>query len=88
MPMYGTAYIFSKKFFTGWITVSIIWIFFSLMAVGIYPLWESRETLIRVTTLLLRGGRPQQSKVTEGESVKVEDSSGSATPVKAPSIKG
>ena len=29
MPMYGSAYIFSKKFFTGWVTVGILWLFFS-----------------------------------------------------------
>ena len=25
MPLYGTKYIFSKKFFTGWVVVFIIW---------------------------------------------------------------
>ena len=30
MPMYGTGYIFSLKFFTGWVVVGIMWIFFSL----------------------------------------------------------
>lgn len=29
MPMYGSGYIFSKKFFTGWVAVGIIWLFFS-----------------------------------------------------------
>lgn len=47
MPMYGTGYIFSKPFFTGWVTVGIIWIFFSLGAVGIFPVFESRGTLTR-----------------------------------------
>lgn len=28
-PMYGSGYIFSKKFFTGWVTVGIMWLFFS-----------------------------------------------------------
>jgi hypothetical protein len=28
-PLYGTGYIFSKKFFTGWVSVGIIWMFFS-----------------------------------------------------------
>lgn len=42
MPMYGSHYIFSKKFFTGWVVVGIIWIFFSVFAVVVYPLWESR----------------------------------------------
>ena len=30
MPMYGTGYIFSVRFFTGWVVVGIMWIFFSL----------------------------------------------------------
>ncbi|ODV80910.1 uncharacterized protein CANTADRAFT_48263 [Suhomyces tanzawaensis NRRL Y-17324] len=45
MPMYGTSYIFSKKFFTGWIVVLFIWIFFTLFMVVIYPVWEGREGL-------------------------------------------
>jgi len=45
MPMYGSAYIFSEKFFTGWVVVGMMWLFFSLMCVGIYPLWEGRHSL-------------------------------------------
>lgn len=29
-PLYGTSYIFSEKFFTGWVSVGIIWLFFSM----------------------------------------------------------
>lgn len=43
MPMYGSKYIFSKKFFTGWIVVLIIWLFFTGFMVCIYPLWEGRH---------------------------------------------
>lgn len=43
MPMYGSGYIFSEKFFTGWVVVGIIWLMFSTMAVGIYPLIEGRH---------------------------------------------
>lgn len=42
MPMYGSKYIFSKKFFTGWVSVGIIWIFITAFIVVIYPLWEGR----------------------------------------------
>lgn len=45
MPMYGTGYIFSRKFFTGWVVVGIIWIFFSSFTVCILPLWEGRYGL-------------------------------------------
>jgi urea-proton symporter len=45
MPMYGSGYIFSEKFFTGWIVVGIIWIFGSFFTVGLYPVWEGRAGL-------------------------------------------
>lgn len=45
MPMYGSGYIFSKPFFTGWVTIGIIWIFCSFFAVGLFPLFEGRRTL-------------------------------------------
>ncbi|KAF1813691.1 urea active transporter [Eremomyces bilateralis CBS 781.70] len=47
MPMYGSGYIFSKKFFTGWVVVGMIWIFFSTVCVGLYPLYEGRGTMAR-----------------------------------------
>lgn len=43
MPMYGTGYVFSKKFFTAWVVIGIIWLFFSTFCVGIYPLFEGRH---------------------------------------------
>lgn len=46
MPMYGSGYVFSKKFFTGWVVVGILWMFCSAFAVGLYPLWEGRKTSI------------------------------------------
>lgn len=45
MPLYGTGYVFSKSFFTGWVVVGIIWLIGSLMAVGIFPVWEGRKDL-------------------------------------------
>lgn len=47
MPMYGSGYIFSKSFFTGWVSVGILWIFCSTVCVGLYPLWEGRHTSTR-----------------------------------------
>ncbi|KAH9833907.1 putative urea active transporter 1 [Teratosphaeria destructans] len=47
MPMFGSGYIFSKPFFTGWVTVGILWLFCSSICVGIYPLWEGRHTSSR-----------------------------------------
>lgn len=47
MPMYGTGYIFSKSFFTGWVSVGILWLFCSSFCVGLYPLYEGRKTSSR-----------------------------------------
>ena len=47
MPLYGSGYIFSQSFFSGWVIVGIIWLMCSTMAVGVYPLWEGRESLAR-----------------------------------------
>jgi hypothetical protein len=46
MPMYGTGYIFSKKFFTGWVVVGIMWLIGSLLCVGVFPVFEGRQALI------------------------------------------
>ena len=45
MPMYGSGYIFSKKFFTGWVSVGILWMFCSAFCVGLYPLFEGRHSM-------------------------------------------
>lgn len=45
MPMYGQSYIFSKRFFTGWIVVLFIWIFFSAFIVIIGPIVESYDAI-------------------------------------------
>ncbi|ODV70080.1 Na+/solute symporter [Hyphopichia burtonii NRRL Y-1933] len=45
MPMYGSSYVFSKRFFTGWIVVLFIWIFFSSFVVVIGPLVQGRDAM-------------------------------------------
>lgn len=45
MPMYGTGYVFSEKFFTGWVVVGILWLFMSIFMVGLYPVFEGRHSL-------------------------------------------
>ena len=76
MPMYGSGYVFSRKFFTGWVVVGILWIFGSLGCVGLYPLWEGRKSLVRVgrgIMLDLRGGK---GTVVRGEITRESVSSG------------
>lgn len=59
MPMYGSGYIFSKNFFTGWVVVAILWLFCSSFCVGLYPLWEGRKTSLRTMKLIWKDVRGQ-----------------------------
>ena len=68
MPMYGTAYIFSEKFFTGWVAVGIFWLFCSTAAVGIFPLVQGRKTFARtVKSMVLDAFGKWKPPVYEGE---------------------
>ncbi|KAL5398090.1 hypothetical protein PMIN03_001415 [Paraphaeosphaeria minitans] len=73
LPMYGSGYIFSKKFFTGWIVVGILWMFCSVFCVGFYPLWEGRKTSVRTFKAIFMDitgkGRPRAT-VTQGEGLE------------------
>lgn len=35
-------YVFTKSFFSGWVTVAIFWQFFALFAVVLYPIYDGR----------------------------------------------
>lgn len=78
MPMFGSGYIFSKGFFTGWVSVGILWLFCSAFCVGLYPLWEGRHTssrTIKSIFLDLTGkGRPiTHGKATMAETAVAEE---------------
>ena len=68
LPLYGTGYIFSPKFFAGWVGVGIAWLFCSTFAVGLYPLWEGRKSLAHTFSEMfkdLTGKRGKQRPVVE-----------------------
>jgi Na+/proline symporter len=69
MPLYGSSYVFSKAFFTGWVTVGIIWLFGSSFAVGIFPLWEGRHSMMRVTRGILGKGSRTPTMIETNEQV-------------------
>ncbi|KAL2755371.1 hypothetical protein ACRALDRAFT_1071330 [Sodiomyces alcalophilus JCM 7366] len=73
MPLYGTGYVFSKSFFTGWVVVGILWLFVSCGMVVFLPIIESRSTIIRTTRAmcsdLLGLGRKRAVEVTHGRSM-------------------
>ena len=87
MPMYGSRYIFSKKFFTGWVVVGIIWLIGSLCCVGIFPVWEGREAVYHTfrSIYLDITGKQHPSKFHLSEAVYIEgkkedDKDGTNTP--------
>ncbi|KAK4117896.1 Na+/solute symporter [Canariomyces notabilis] len=84
MPMYGSGYIFSKPFFTGWVTVGIIWIFCSFIGVGLFPVFESRRTLARTcrSIYLDLTGKSHPKTIQAQEAIMAEgkDTPGDATP--------
>lgn len=53
--MYGTSYIFSKPFFTGWIVVTFLWGFSGAIVITVYPLIESRHEIGRFWGALFGG---------------------------------
>jgi len=78
MPMYGSGYIFSKRFFTGWVVVGILWLFCSSACVAVYPLWEGRHTCARTFRAILKDlsgrGRPVvHGRATVAETAEVEE---------------
>lgn len=81
MPMYGSGYIFSKKFFTGWVVVGILWIFCSLFAVGLFPVFEGRKTLVNtVKFIYLDVTGKKHPKAMHAESEGVEQVEAKGTP--------
>ncbi|KAJ5217421.1 hypothetical protein N7468_010429 [Penicillium chermesinum] len=49
MPLYRD-YIFSKSFFSGWVTVAIIYQFLAFFAVVVFPLYDGRHEIARGAT--------------------------------------
>ena len=88
MPLYGSGYIFSKKFFTGWVSVGILWLFCSSFCVALYPLWEGRHSMAGtfkgiVRDLSGKGGGVIKGRVVEGNN---ESSSPVGEGEKAPQV--
>ncbi|KAF7898561.1 hypothetical protein EAF00_005007 [Botryotinia globosa] len=47
IPLYRD-WIFTKSFFSGWIVMAIVWHFFAILAVVVYPVWDGRIEIVRV----------------------------------------
>jgi hypothetical protein len=90
MPMYGTGYVFSKKFFTGWVVVGILWLFCTAFGVIIFPLYEGRASIVhtvRSMILDMSGKRKAALQGREEQLSPVSDSAGVGTPEEKLSVK-
>lgn len=72
MPLYGTGYIFSKTFFTGWVSVGILWLFCSTACVGIYPIWEGRHTSAKTFKAIFLDVTGKRKPVVHGRATLAE----------------
>ena len=43
--LFGTAYVYNRAFFTGWVVVSFIWVWTSMSICVVYPVLESTGAL-------------------------------------------
>ncbi|KAK5022293.1 urea active transporter [Exophiala sideris] len=88
MPMYGSGYIFSKKFFTGWVVVGIMWLFFSSFCVGLFPLWQGRKTMVHTVKSIVLDLSGKKHPVTHGRvSVSGTEEDGLETPDEKTAVK-
>ncbi|KAK6081203.1 sodium symporter family protein [Seiridium cupressi] len=77
--LYGTGYIFSRNFFTGWTVVVFIWSFVAAGLIWFLPLWQARETWIGVFRSIIGKGKPvtklegQECSDIDRENVMVSD---------------
>lgn len=88
IPMYGTSYVFSKKFFTGWVVVGILWLFCTLCGVVIFPLYEGRESIVRVVRMMCLDLMGKKPRLHEGRKTYDSQPSGVATPAEQVEEKG
>ncbi|KAF2638816.1 SSS family solute:Na+ symporter [Massarina eburnea CBS 473.64] len=72
LPMYGAKMTFSKTFFTAWIVISLIWIWFTLLVANFYPLYDGG---LRQIWTVIRGSKGNAENSPE----EVADSSASSS---------
>ncbi|RJE23495.1 transporter [Aspergillus sclerotialis] len=72
LPMYGSNYVFGKKFFAAWVIVSIIWLWITTLVAIFYPLFDGGVQQVLVIFRRMSGkeasiegknGTPQEEPV-------------------------
>lgn len=54
ISFYGTGYTFSKKYFTQWVIIMMIWLFLASAYILVFPLWQGRYALFKMAKSLFR----------------------------------
>ncbi|EME45527.1 hypothetical protein DOTSEDRAFT_129115 [Dothistroma septosporum NZE10] len=71
--LFGTGYVYNRAFFEGWVVVSFIWVWVSMIICVIYPVFESTGALKEVSAGLwgdckiLLGTRKAQAEQSDGD---------------------
>ncbi|KAL3473886.1 Sodium:solute symporter family-domain-containing protein [Aspergillus californicus] len=55
LPMYGSQYVFDKKFYVAWVVVAIIWLWATTFVATLYPIFDGGYQQIRQVYRGLRG---------------------------------
>ena len=69
-PMYGSGYIMSRKFFTGWTVLVFIWSWTAALLIWCMPVWQSRGPLIKVAKGIFSGINVRISR--NGDAISAE----------------
>lgn len=54
MPMYGTRYVFSRRFFRFWVVWTFAWAWVACLIILFLPIWQGRRSLALLSRKLLR----------------------------------
>ena len=70
---FGDGFVFGRKAFTGWVVVSFMWVWTSMVICVLWPLWESRRALLEIargvwTDVGGKKGRGVETRNEDGES--------------------
>lgn len=57
---FGTEWEFSRAGFTGWCVVSFMWVWFSTLICIMWPMWESRGTMLAIARGIFRDARGRE----------------------------
>ncbi|KZT03538.1 Na+/solute symporter [Laetiporus sulphureus 93-53] len=66
IPMFLSHYVFSLRFFKGWIVLCVMWLFVAAFITSVLPLWESRRAMVEIAKGVVRdafgrGSRREES---------------------------